>query len=129
MPIPRSTRLLLITHSAYLLFGGGWPLLSLATFEAVTGPKEEDWLVRSVALLLVVAGIILLRQRTAPIERSAVELALGTSLSLGAVAVISAAGGWVSPVYFADGTMHLLFAGAWAVLLGMKQVPFRSAER
>ena len=115
-----------ILHGAYFVFGGAWPLLSLSTFEVVTGPKYDDWLVRSVALLLVVAGIILLTQPKRYIERSAVTLAIGTSFSLGCVAMISSAGGWISSVYFLDGTMHLLFAAAWAVLVWRKQVPFSS---
>lgn len=111
-------------HGTYFLVGGAWPLISLDTFEAVTGPKHDDWLVRSVALLLVVAGIILFTQPKRYIERSAVTLAIGTSFSLGCVAMISSAGGWISSVYFLDGTMHLLFAAAWVMLVLRKQVPF-----
>ena len=59
----------------------------------------------------------MLGQRKAAVERSAVQLAVGTSLILGTVAIVSAAGGWVWKVYFIDGTIHLLFVLAWAFLL------------
>ncbi len=116
-------------HGAYYLCGGLWPLLSLTTFEAVTGPKEDDWLVRSVGSLLVVAGIILFTQPDRYVERSAVKLAVGTSLALGCVAMISSAGGWISSLYVVDGAIHLLFAAAWAFLVWRKLVPFSNNER
>lgn len=111
------TRLLSFSHALYLLFGGGWPLLHLKSFEAVTGPKHDEFLVRTVALLLILVGSILLGQRKAVVESSAVQLAMGTSFILGTVAIVSAAGGWVWKVYFIDGTIHLLFVLAWAFLL------------
>ena len=111
------TRLLLIVHGLYLLIGGGWPLVHWKSFEAVTGPKLDEFLVHTVALLLILVGNILLGQRRTAVERSAVQLAMGTSLILGTVAIVSAAGGWVWKVYFIDGTIHLLFVLAWAFLL------------
>lgn len=131
MPIPRLTRYLRNVHGVYLLIGGAWPLLHLRSFEAITGPKSDDFLVRSVALLLLLAGSILLAQRKAPFERSAVQMAMGTSFSLGCVAVISALGGWIWKIYLIDGAIHLLFVLAWTVLLLKHEVPFaeRDAQR
>ena len=118
------TRFLLLLHGLYLLFGGVWPLVHLKSFEAVTGPKLDEFLVRTVALLLILVGSILLGQRRTAVERSAVQLAMGTSFILGTVALVSAAGGWVWKVYFIDGTIHLLFVLAWAFLLLRGAVPF-----
>ena len=123
------SRYLTFIHGAYYLIGGAWPLISLETFEYVTGPKYDDWLVRSVALLLVVAGIILVTQPKGSIERSAVKLAFGTSLALGCVAMITSAGVWISSVYFLDGTLHLLFAATWAFLVWRKLIPFSDNKR
>jgi hypothetical protein len=62
----RSTRSVLVAlaQGAYYLLTGVWPLLSLRTFELVTGPKTDDWLVRTVgvlvlAVVLAVLGVLL----------------------------------------------------------------------
>ncbi|MGQ0534782.1 MAG: hypothetical protein ACT4PT_01775 [Methanobacteriota archaeon] len=38
-------RLVASVQTAYYLAMGGWPLVHRASFEAVTGPKTDDWLV------------------------------------------------------------------------------------
>ncbi len=124
MKMPKFTSLVLYAHALYLLIGGAWPLLSLPTFEEVTGPKSDHFLVRTVALILVLVASILFAQRKSPVERSAVFMAMGVSFILGSVAWISAAGGWVWKIYFIDGGIHLLFACAWVYLLLRRQVPF-----
>lgn len=126
MRIPRFSGLLHNAHGAYYLFAGAWPLVHMDSFEAVTGPKPDEFLVRTVGLILLMTGTILLSQRRAPWERSAVFAAMGTALILGCVAVVSASGGWVWKVFFAEGAMHLLFATAWIVQLTRDQVPFRA---
>jgi hypothetical protein len=108
------TRILVLAHGAYLLVGGLWPLLHMTSFEEVTGPKEEDWLVRSVAGMLVVTGVVLLAQvRKQRVEVSAVAVAMGASLTLGAVGIITAAEGVIDPIYIGDGTVHIVFVALW----------------
>ncbi len=38
---------LALGHSAFYVATGIWPVLSRRSFEAVTGPKREDWLVKT----------------------------------------------------------------------------------
>jgi hypothetical protein len=47
---------LLVVAGIYYVATGVWPLVSMTAFEAVTGPKVDDWLVRMVALLVIVIG-------------------------------------------------------------------------
>ena len=51
---------LLIFQGAYYLATGIWPLLSIGTFEVVTGPKMDDWLVQTVGVLAACIGATLL---------------------------------------------------------------------
>lgn len=46
-------------QAAYYIASGLWPLLSYRTFEWVTGPKREAWLVKAVGLVTVVIGGVL----------------------------------------------------------------------
>jgi hypothetical protein len=45
----------------YYVVSGAWPLLHFPSFEAVTGPKRDRWLVRTVGLLAAVIGLTLVR--------------------------------------------------------------------
>lgn len=108
---------LAMVQGMYDLLGGLWPLLHLQSFEQVTGPKSDDWLVRSVAGILVVVGIGLLydashHRLAAGMRRTAA----GISLVLALVALISSTAGWVSWLYFIDGLAHASFFLGWVVL-------------
>lgn len=100
------------------MMGGLWPLLHLSSFEAVTGAKVDDFLVRSVAGILVwTGGLLLLRPRQREDGVGLPLAALGISLVLGLVALIGSISGTLRWVYFIDGGMHLLFATCWCILL------------
>ncbi len=49
-------------QGGYYLVTGVWPLLHYASFEHLTGPKRERWLVRTVGMLVVVIGVAVLRR-------------------------------------------------------------------
>lgn len=105
-------------QGAYDTIGGVWPLLSMVAFEDVTGNKTDEWLVRTVAGILLFLGALLLydsfvRNR---IDRELRLIALGISSVLAIVALVSSLGGWVSWVYFIDGLVHLSFALGWMAL-------------
>ena len=51
-----------VVQGVYFLLTGVWPLLSIRTFEAVTGPKVDRWLVKTVGLLVAVIGASLLAE-------------------------------------------------------------------
>jgi energy-converting hydrogenase Eha subunit E len=51
--------LVALAQAFYFLLTGIWPLVSMATFEAVTGPKFDDWLVKTVGVLVSVIGVVL----------------------------------------------------------------------
>lgn len=97
-----STRLATL-HGAYFLVTGLWPLIHERSFERVSGPKTDDWLVRTVAVLVSVIGAVLLlagrRGRIVPELR---VLAVGSSAGLGAVSVYYPARGRISRIYWLD---------------------------
>ena len=45
-----------IGHALYFIIGGIWAVTGKRSFETVTGPKVDYWLVRTVGGLLTVAG-------------------------------------------------------------------------
>lgn len=112
-------RLLLGGQGVYYLVTGVWPLVSLRTFEMVTGPKTDDWLVHTVGVLAAVIGATLLvgARRRSPSAETLV-LAGGAAAAFAGVELVYALGGTISRVYLADAVVEILFlAGA---LLGWR---------
>ena len=99
---------ILRTQGAYYLVTGLWPLIQLASFEAITGPKVDDWLVRMVGLLAAVIGATLVlaaRQGNRSLE--IFVLAIGSASAFTAVDVWYVARGQIAPVYLADAVVEL----------------------
>ncbi|MFH5804425.1 hypothetical protein ACG2DA_10255, partial [Alienimonas sp. DA493] len=56
----RWARRLLVGQGLYYVATGVWPLVHIRSFEFVTGPKTDDWLVQTVgALVLAIGGTLL----------------------------------------------------------------------
>jgi len=93
---------------------GIWPLLHLASFEAVTGPKTDDWLVQTVGALLATFGAVLalagLRRRLTSEWRL---LAAGFALVLALVDIVFVSRRIIPPVYLADAAVELPLVLAW----------------
>lgn len=97
----------------YFLLTGVWPLLNMRTFEAVTGPKVDRWLVKTVGVLVGVIGLSLLRAERRP-SATTTTLAVGSAAGLGAIDLIYASRGRISRVYLLDAVLELLLLLAWA---------------
>lgn len=102
-------------QGAFYFLTGMWPLLHLPSFEAVTGPKTDDWLVQTVGALLATFGATLalagFRHRITPEWRL---LAAGFALVLALVDIVFVARDVISPIYLADAAVELPLALAWA---------------
>jgi hypothetical protein len=102
---------LALAHGLYYVLTGLWPIISMRSFEAVTGPKRDGWLVRMVGLLAVVIGLAVLRGR----ERPDPILAVGAPLAFAAIDATYVARGRISRVYLAEAAAELAFAVAHLV--------------
>ena len=105
-----------LVQGAYFVVAGVWPVLSIRTFEAVTGPKTDDWLVKTVGVLVAVIGLVLilagLRGQFAP---EVVILAVGTALALAGIDVWYVARRVISRVYLLDAVWELVLVAAWVI--------------
>lgn len=101
-------------QGAYFGLGGIWPILHLRSFEAITGPKVDGWLVKTVGGLLSVVGGGLWRaadrQRITP-EVAAVGA--GTAAVLTAIDIVYVSKRRISPIYLLDGLANLILIGGW----------------
>ena len=90
-------------QGVYYLLTGLWPLVHFASFEALSGRKRDRWLVRTVALLAVAIGVVLVRR---PDESGALA-----DLSAGAFAMadVMAVGAGQLPTYLGDAVVEAAF--------------------
>ncbi|HVL53811.1 MAG TPA: hypothetical protein VM344_06075 [Vitreimonas sp.] len=99
----------------YYLVSGLWPLVSMRTFERVTGPKTDHWLVRTVGLLAAtIGGVLALRAvRAGDLPDEALGIASATGFAV--TDVVHVARGVISPIYLADAIVECAIAAAWLV--------------
>ncbi|HEX3555098.1 MAG TPA: hypothetical protein VIA62_17885 [Thermoanaerobaculia bacterium] len=100
----------------YFLGTGLWPLLHMPSFLAVTGPKVDLWLVKTVGVLIAVIGVTLLagaRRRTVGPEL--ILLAVGSVASLAGVDLVYALAGRISGVYLLDAVAEASLIVLWGI--------------
>jgi hypothetical protein len=101
--------LILKAQGAYFVITGLWPVVHMPSFEAITGPKVEDWLVKMVGLLAVVIGATLsLAVRTRNQSFEILVLAIGSALAFTAIDVWYSLAGRISPIYLADAAVEAI---------------------
>jgi hypothetical protein len=105
-------------QGVYYVATGIWPLVSMRTFEEVTGPKVDRWLVKTVGLLIGVLGgtLVASSARGGP-SRDLQWAAIGSAAALTAVDVNYSLKGRISPVYLLDAVLEVVLVGLWAEAL------------
>ena len=103
-----------MAQAVYYTPSGVWPIVHIRSFEWLTGPKTDRWLVKTVGALITVSGAAIgmaaARDRITPeIEL----LAVGTAFSLAAVDVVYVAKGRIRPVYLLDAVVNLTTIAAY----------------
>ena len=98
----------------YYLVTALWPFFSLHTFIAVTGPKTDVWLVKTVGALLVVIGIALMVASKGE-QNNATTICLGlfSALALALIDIYYALRNVISKIYLGDAAMELIFVFLW----------------
>jgi hypothetical protein len=113
----RSGRLLFAASAiqgSYYMLTGLWALVSIDTFQMVTGPKTDLWLVRTVGLLVLVSGAVLLLaayRRHYPAE--VILLGIGQALALTAIDIFYVAVGRISAIYLLDALAEIILVTIW----------------
>jgi hypothetical protein len=98
----------------YFLATGLWPIVHPRSFEAVTGPKLEHWLLKTVGVMAGVMGATLLAAAREPrITRPVRVLGVGSALAFAGVDVWYVARRRISPVYLLDAAAELALIAAW----------------
>lgn len=100
--MPKQCRLALRIQAFYYVTTGAWPLLSRRTFEAVTGPKREWWLVQMVGLLALANGVAIAVGTRKRVREEVLVLSALSALSFAAIDTVYVIRREIRPVYLAD---------------------------
>lgn len=119
----KGLRMILACQAVYYLATGLWPILEIGSFQLVTGPKTDLWLVRMVGLLVMAIGVTLgyavIRARRSP---EIIVLSLSSIFAFTAIDVFYSMTGVISRIYLADAAVELALAAGIVVTL---RLPFR----
>ncbi|MDN3512638.1 MAG: hypothetical protein QY310_15620 [Candidatus Jettenia sp. CY-1] len=107
-----------LVQGVYYLITGVWPLISMRTFQMVTGPKTDHWLVNTVGVLILVIGIVLIFARVRQnITYEILMLALGSAVGLTAIDSIYVMKKRIAPIYLLDALVQIPIIGSWIYIL------------
>jgi hypothetical protein len=109
MRLDRST--LARAQAAYYLLTGAAPLISMRAFEAITGPKRDDWLVKTVGMLAIGFGAVLARD--AARGRPDATVGIAGALPFAVASLWYGGTHRISRLYLLDGALELGFVAAW----------------
>lgn len=106
-----------LVQGAYDVLTGLWPLVSMATFERVTGAKTDRWLVTTVgALVTVIGGVLLFAGRRRQVPPELALLGAGSAAALAAIDTVYVARRRISRVYLLDALAEIAFVVAWLAI-------------
>jgi hypothetical protein len=115
-------RALACAQSAVFVSTGIWPALHMRSFELVTGPKRDRWLVETMGLFIAAVGAAL---GTAGVSRArsvapeTIVLGAASAATLAACDVVFVAKGRIRAVYLLDAILESAFVAGWfAVAVG-----------
>jgi phosphate/sulfate permease len=117
----------------YYVVTGLWPIVSIDSFQQVTGHKTDNlptgreadhWLVVTVAVLILVIAAALLTSAASEKEtpRSTIVLAIGSALGLAVVDVVFVLQGVIAPIYLLDAMVECCILGSWLAQLFLRQL-------
>jgi uncharacterized membrane protein len=101
-----------------------WAIVDISSFMAVTGPKTDIWLVKTVGLLILVIGLTLLISKFRNKDLLSPEitfLGIASAASFISIDVYYVAIDRISPVYLADAVAQLLLILLWMITIKIKQ--------
>ena len=114
MTAPDRAAQVAFAQGAYYSGTGVWPLLSMRTFEGVTGPKRDHWLVKTVGVLVTTVGLTLMRAGRRGHVHPDVSLLAGLSAAaLASIDLVYVMRRRISTVYLLDALPEVLLAAWW----------------
>ncbi len=102
-----------LVQGLFYLATGLWPIVHYRSFEAVTGPKRDDWLVKTTGGLIAAIGAALLAGARGREHRALRWLGIGSATTLAMADLGYAPQGRISRIYLADALVEAGVVASW----------------
>jgi hypothetical protein len=112
--VSRLIRFIITWHGLYVFVTGIWPVIFLQGFMAVTGPKTDTWLVRTMGAVFACIGVALFfsgREFYSP----SIILSVSLSTVLTCIDIFYVYTGVIPKIYLADAAAEGLFLFLWII--------------
>jgi hypothetical protein len=100
-----------IIQGMYYIVTGLWPAFNVSSFEKVTGPKTDKWLVKVMGFTLAGIGVVLLIAE----PDTARLLGIIIAAILGFADLYYALRGVISKIYLGDAVIQALIIAGWVL--------------
>jgi hypothetical protein len=105
---------LAIGQGIFYFISGVWPIAHYESFEKVTGPKIDDWLVKTMGGMIASTGLSLIQGAVEKDSKSNLfPLGALPAFVLGTSAGYYATKGRISKIYFLDAFVEYSIVTAW----------------
>lgn len=114
MPAGTSLIYTSIVQGVFYFTTGIWPLISMRTFQMVTGPKTDNWLVNTVGVLVMaIGGVLIIAGVRKDVAPEIFILAAGSAAGLAAIDIVYVTKKRIRPVYLLDAFLEIIFVIIW----------------
>jgi hypothetical protein len=112
--VSRLIRFIFTWQGLYVFFTGIWPVIFLTGFMAVTGPKTDTWLVRTMGAVFACIGAALFFSRR-EFYTPSVILSVTLATVLTGIDIFYVYTGVIPKIYLADAAVEGLFILLWII--------------
>ena len=107
-----------IMQGAYYVVTGLWAIVHIESFQKITGPKTDIWLVKTVGLLLAVIGAgLLLAAYRQQFDPALMLIAMGSAAALIVIELVYVTRHTISRIYLLDAAVEAGLIAWWAVVV------------
>lgn len=111
-------RIVLWVQTSYYFLTALWGIIDINSFMAVTGPKTDVWLVKTVSVLLLAISFSFLSALFSKTnEWPTIFLAAGCCISFAFIDFYYSAKGTISAIYSLDGIVQLILLAGWLIVI------------
>jgi prepilin signal peptidase PulO-like enzyme (type II secretory pathway) len=105
---------LALLQGLYYCITGIWPLIHIQSFQWITGPKTDIWLVHTVGVLVLIIGLVLtfsfFRRK---VNSEPIMLAMGCNIGFILIEIIYVTQNVIWNIYLADALFQFILFILW----------------
>jgi len=107
-----------IVQGIYFTVTGIWPIISIGTFQMVTGRKTDLWLVRTVGITVAAIGAgLICAGLTGELCSAVFVTAIGSAAGLAGIDLTYTLKRVIAPVYLLDAVVEIMLILWWLLIL------------